>query len=292
MYHCYMEKRFHQGSLDLIETADEILTDFAERGFVVTLRTLYYQLVSENIILNTEAAYKRLGTTISDGRLAGLIDWEHLSDQTRYIRKRSHWTDPGDILKDVARHYAIDLWDSQDVRPEVWIEKDALIGIISDVCRELDVTHFSCRGYVSQSEMWRASQRILGYIASDHKPTILHFGDHDPSGLDMTRDIGERIALFCGQDIEVKRIALTYDQVLEFALPPNPAKVSDTRSKGYIEQFGLRSWELDALSPEFLVGMVRESVESLIDEDRFENSRAAEIRDKERLRKLSENYSL
>ncbi len=109
------------------------------------------------------------------------------------------------------------------------------------ICEELDVPYFSCRGYTSQSEMWAAAQRLLGYIWAKQRQhvTILHFGDHDPSGIDMTRDIRERLSLFCGgEGFAVRRIALNMDQVRQYDPPPNPAKLTDTRVDAYLRKYG------------------------------------------------------
>ena len=110
-------------------------------------------------------------------------------DRTRELRTLSHWDDPSSIVEACSKQFNLDLWDKQPFRPEVWIEKDALVGVFERVCRELDVPLFSCRGYTSQSEMWVAGQRMLQYKRNKQTPVIFHFGDHDPSGKDMSRDI-------------------------------------------------------------------------------------------------------
>lgn len=261
----YIDKTFRQDSLSLIYQADEILTDLADQGFAVTLRTLYYQFVSLNLIENKESEYKRLGGIINDARLAGLIDWEHITDRTRNLQSIAHWKTPQEIIEVVAPSYTLDKWDSQTWRPEVWIEKDALLGVIEKTCRNLDVPFFSCRGYVSQSEMWRASVRLKHYLETGQTPIIFHLGDHDPSGIDMTRDIQDRLALFTGEDIAVKRLALNWEQIEKFSPPPNPTKVSDSRVGGYISRFGRSSWELDALPPQTIVKLIEDAISEIVD---------------------------
>jgi hypothetical protein len=141
---------------------------------------------------------------------------------------------------------------------EVWIEKDALIGVIDGVCRELDVPFFSCRGYVSDSEMWTAAYNRMD---KGEQTIVLHLGDHDPSGIDMTRDIRERLDLFSMEaDIEVRRIALTMDQIDELKPPPNPAKITDSRFEGYAAEYGDESWELDALEPQYIADLIQTAV--------------------------------
>jgi len=145
----------------------------------------------------------------------------------------------------------------------VWIEKEALSGVIADVCNEMDVPYFACKGYVSQSEQWRAYQRARFHSSqSDQKTTILHFGDHDPSGIDMTRDNQDRLDCFLGYDntIKVERLALNWDQIEEFNPPPNPAKMTDSRFAGYVTKYGDESWELDALEPRVMTDLIRDHV--------------------------------
>jgi len=266
----YRDHVFKPRSLEIIDQANEIIEEYTEQGFDLTLRQLYYQFVSRDLIANTQQEYSKLGAIISDARLAGLIDWEAIVDRTRELRKTDTWESPRDILMAAAESYCMDPWDTQSVRVEVWIEKDALIGVIEGVCKKKwRVPHFSCRGYTSQSEMWAAAQRICNEYSHHAKVVILHLGDHDPSGLDMTRDITDRLEMFClgnGFDPpEVKRIALNWDQIQRYKPPPNPAKVTDSRARAYIQQFGHESWELDAMEPRVLAALVETEIRKLLD---------------------------
>lgn len=258
-------KKFHAGTLRLIETCNGILHDYDLQGYELTLRQLYYQLVSRGIIENNDKSYKNLGSIVNDARLAGLIDWNGIIDRTRNLKGLGHWDNPAEIIKSAARSYRVDMWENQRYRPEVWVEKDALAGVVARAANELDVPYFSCRGYTSQSEMWRAAQRMQGYRLNLQTPVIIHLGDHDPSGIDMSRDIEDRLVMFMG-GVDVRRIALNMDQVEEFNPPPNPAKLTDSRCEGYIQTFGDESWELDALSPETLTELISEEIKSLIDQ--------------------------
>lgn len=264
--HTYIEKRFSTKSLLLINQANEIIRDYALEGMSLTLRQLYYQFVSRDLLPNKQSEYKRLGNIISDARLAGLIDWNAIEDRTRVRKKNSHWDSPGEIIETAASGFMLDRWEGQKYRPEVWIEKQALEGVISKICNELDVPYFACKGYNSQSNMWESSQRMLGHVYDGQTPIIIHLGDHDPSGIDMTRDIFDRQKLFTG-GVEVKRIALNYDQVEEYDPPPNPAKLTDSRADTYVDNYGMSSWELDALEPRVIRRLIKETVEALIDEE-------------------------
>jgi hypothetical protein len=210
---------------------------------------------------------------INDARLAGLIDWEAIVDRTRNLQKNSHWTSPKEIVEGAASQYQIDKWATQEYRVEVWVEKDALIGILENICRRLDVSFFSCRGYTSQSEMHEAAQRLLRWKnVHDQKPVIIHLGDHDPSGKDMTRDIQERMDLFAGESdvVTVERIALNMDQIKLYRPPPNPAKITDSRARNYIKEFGQKSWELDALDPKVIEKLIRSTVNQYLDQEKYD----------------------
>jgi hypothetical protein len=130
------------------------------------------------------------------------------------------------------------------------------------------VPYFSCRGYTSQSELWSAARRLSRYESAGQDTVVIHLGDHDPSGVDMTRDIQERLALF-GSTATVRRIALNMAQVEQYDPPPNPAKLTDSRATGYISAFGESSWELDALDPATLDRLIDDEIRSWRDEDRW-----------------------
>ncbi len=271
----YKNVSFQEATLGLITRCNEIITEYQRQGFILTLRQLYYQLVARDMIPNRQTEYKRLGSIVNDARLAGLIDWQAIEDRTRNLRALSHWSRPHDIVQACADQFRLDMWATQNFRPEVWVEKDALVGVIEGACEELDVPFFSCRGYTSQSEMWVAAMRIKQHVRGGQTAIVFHFGDHDPSGKDMTRDITDRLQLFMG-GVEVKRLALNMEQVEEYDPPPNPAKTTDSRYRAYIAEFGAESWELDALEPAVIAGLIRDAVSGLIDAAAWK-ARAAQV---------------
>lgn len=280
----YIEKKFSNKSLAIIAQANVIIQEYAAQGFSLTLRQLYYQFVARDLIPNQQSEYKRLGSIINDARLAGFIDWEAIEDRTRFLRANSHWNSPADIVEACADQYRVNLWNTQQYRPEVWIEKDALIGVIEPVCRDYDVPYFACRGYTSQSEQWRAGQRMLEHLEHGYTPVVLHFGDHDPSGIDMTRDNEDRLFMFTGftgmDNVEVRRLALNADQIKEYDPPPNPAKITDSRYSSYVVQHGQMSWELDALEPQVIAGLIRDELEGLIDMTAWSEALAVQREDR------------
>lgn len=304
----FTPKKFGSRSYQIIMRSNAILEEYDAQGFDMTLRQLYYQMIARDLFpeswiderynaknnlpldtKNTLKNYKNFGNIINDARLAGLLDWDHIVDRTRNIVSPPHWTSPESIIEAVADQYAIDKWEGQEYRPEVWIEKEALSGVFERICFNLDIPMFACRGYTSQSEMYSASQRFAQYERNDQKPFILHFGDHDPSGIDMTRDIADRLSIF-QMDIEVDRLALNFDQVKQYKPPPNPAKVTDSRAAVYIRKYGRQSWELDALQPDVLAKLVEDQIESIIDRKVWDARVAEETEQKVVLRQISDRF--
>lgn len=307
----YINKRFHYDSRVVIKKANEILENYARQGYDLTLRQLYYQFVARDILPNSQASYDRLGGIVNDARLAGLIDWNHIVDRTRNLRDLSHWEQPSDIIDASASQFRIDKWATQPSRCEVWIEKDALVGVIAGSCEKWDVPYFSCRGYTSQSEMWGASQRYLEHIETGQSVEIFHFGDHDPSGIDMSRDIFERLELFLTVDywrahgetefyaesgpfireqFHLNRIALNMDQIEQYDPPPNPAKLTDSRAGGYVREYGYDSWELDALEPSVISALIESEIESILDNEQWQIASDEQVEHRRLLKAVSDDW--
>ena len=285
----YKEINFRGKSLELIELINQVVDEYSSQGYELTLRQTYYQLVARGYIPNNERSYKNIGNLINDGRLAGLIDWHSITDRTRNLRRNSHWTTPSSVIESAMYSYMLDKWEGQPNYVEVWVEKDALVDIVGQACGSIDTPFFSCRGYTSQSEMWAAAQRFIRQNRIRDNCFIIHLGDHDPSGIDMTRDIQERLWMF-GADVEVKRVALTMEQVQTYNPPPNPAKITDSRCGKYMEEFGDESWELDALEPQMMTRLIRDEVTALRDDDIYYAVCEREAKEKEELRMISRRY--
>lgn len=285
----YKSINFRQSSLELIRLVNEVIEEYSAQGYELTLRQAYYQLVARGYIPNNEKSYKNIGNLINDGRLAGLIDWYSITDRTRNLRRNSHWDNPADVIASAKYSYLLDKWEGQPNYVEVWVEKDALVDVVGQACRPLDVPYFSCRGYTSQSEMWAAAQRFIRQEDREQR-LIIHLGDHDPSGIDMTRDIQERLEMF-GADVYVKRVALTMEQIEFYTPPPNPAKITDSRCEKYIAEFGNESWELDALEPKVITDLIRDEVTAYRDDDLYREVSRKENREKTELQMLCDNYT-
>jgi hypothetical protein len=286
----FIDHKFTKASLALIEQANKILNEYNQQGLTLSLRQLFYVFVSRDLIENTQREYKKIGDVISNARLAGLVDWGMMEDRTRFMRGPNSWDSPDEILESVATQYREDLWRNQPYRPEVWIEKDALVGVIERVCYKFRVKFFACRGYSSQSAQYEAGKRFEQYLQNGQKPIVLHLGDHDPSGLDMTRDNRERVSMFAGKMIELRRLALNMDQVEEYNPPPNAAKETDSRATDYIEAHGDSSWELDALEPSVINDLIEAELLSLIDEEKWKADKAQEEERKKLLAQLPSKW--
>jgi hypothetical protein len=282
----------HAATLAVVEQAIGIIAEYQAQGFTLTLRQLFYQFVARELIKNTFNEYKRLGVIIRNARDGGLIDWSAIEDRTREVNTHSAWDSPADIVRSAADTYCNDPWESQRWRPEVWIEKDALLGVIEDVCTEYRVPYFAHRGNNSQTLQYQAGKRFSGYLRQGLNPLVLHLADHDPNGIDMTRDNRERLALYARAEVEVRRVALNMDQVRRYRPPPNFAKEGDTRTSGYREQFGTdKCWELDALSPTVISDLIRDELEQLIEPKAWRKALAREERGRKLLEAAAANWT-
>jgi hypothetical protein len=266
----FTDHRFQAPKLERIRQANEIIFEYQDAGYSLTLRQLYYQFVARSLMPNTDKEYTNLGNLLARARDAGLVGWDALEDRTRHLYGLHAWSSIPAFVVDLAHRFRMDVWELQDCYVEVWVEKEALIDVAGQACNGLQINQFPCRGYASTTAMYDAAKRFLEHADDGRKPVVLHLGDHDPSGIDMTRDIAKRLTMYSGGKVGddcVKRIALNMDQIEEYKPPPNPAKISDTRAADYIRKYGNYSWELDALEPSVLVSLIRSEAEKYIDLD-------------------------
>lgn len=297
MKQCYVDKRFNTETRKLIAMLEVIIEDYQAQGFTLSVRQLYYQLVARDIIPNTEQSYKRIASILNDARLAGLIDWDAIEDRNRDIEVRSRWPSGKSVVESAARGFHMDMWDTQTHRLFVIVEKAALAGVLGGICRHYDVPLLAARGYPSVSIVRElVMDHIMPAMMADQIPCILHLGDHDPSGIDMTRDLDERIRMFSEEgrfdaEISIERIALTMRQINEKNPPPNPAKTTDSRFIDYRKKFGDDSWELDALEPSYLVDLVEGKIKENIDHSAWAE-RHDEIEDiRRRLHRVAREFA-
>lgn len=287
---CYEPKRFTKEHTALIERINAIIQPYEARGQRVSVRQIYYQLVQMNIIRNRATEYQRMVGIMTDARMAGVMSWTAFEDRNRSLKGINSVDGPPQAIARMMRRYALDLWANQDWRPEVWIEKRSLEGTISDICNKLRVDFFATGGYSSVTETWAAGQRFLNYIHKGQRPIIFYLGDHDPSGIDMTRHVRETVSTFVGQPVYVQRIALNKDQIEEGGYPHNPAKLSDSRAGvradgsiipgSYVDLHGYESWELDVFTPDEMEDIIAKSILPIRDQARWDEMVAEETQDK------------
>lgn len=219
---------------------------------------------------------------MSDARLAGLVDWDAIEDRGREPDVPSQWSGLPSLAESALAAYRRPRWEGQEYYAELWVEKQALAGVLAPLANEYHATLMVNKGYSSTSAMYDSARRFKQH--SDQKPILFYLGDHDPSGEDMVRDIGARMETFGVEDLEVRKLALTMAQVKEHNPPPNPAKLTDPRAQGYIAEHGDSSWEVDALDPETLSEIIRSHFDEIIDRDAMDEVIAREEKDKAALR--------
>ncbi len=266
------------------ETDAETLTDqittivdyYRSISIRLTNRQLYYQLVGKDLIPNAHEVYKRICTFLTDLRYAGIIDWSAIEDKSRVPIKHAEWENVSDLIESAVGAYRLPRWQDQDYYVEMYCEKEAGVNVLETISNKYHIYFGFNKGYSSASAMYDLAQRVSIQINGGKRVIILYFGDHDPSGLDMIRDIRDRIKEFVTQgkwpvdpDFEIIPVSLTMEQIEEYNPPANPAKITDPRAKWYIKQFGQVSWELDAIDAIELRRIAEEAVLEYVDMDLY-----------------------
>jgi len=249
-----------------------------------TVRQTFYQLVSRGVISKTEGEYKStVVRMLASMRRSGDIPFGWIADNTRWMRKPVSHSSLSDMLEQSQRFYRRAMWDNQPVYVEIWLEKDALSGVLYEVTAEFDVPLMVTRGYPSISYLYDAAEAI----AETGKPAFLYyFGDYDPSGCDITRAVESGIREFApNTEIHFERVAVTREQIDGWALPTRPTKQTDSRSVG----FDGDSVEVDSIPPATLRDLVRHRIVQHIDRRQMAASRAIEGQERETLRNIIAN---
>lgn len=256
----------------IIQNSVEILSRY-EPG-VLTIRALHYQLVSIGMT-NTLQHYKRVVAAMEVARWDGLVDFEAFSDRDRGMVGETRFDetnleDKQDEAKNQIglwmRSYSKNRWENQPYYPEVLIEKKALEGVFAKPCRNWNVAVGACKGYPSLTFLFELSERFKEAERQGKAPVIIYFGDYDPSGEDIPRSIVDNLQKFGVQSVELRRVALMEKQVIEWKLPPAPAKETDSRTANWD---GLGQVELDAVKPEKLISMLNEAIENIFDPELY-----------------------
>lgn len=324
----YRVVNFREDTRDIIEKMNDVLSEY--NGQKLSARQVYYRFIGGNLLpdswidveynrkkglpddtKNTEKNYKRLLGILADARYAGLVDWDAIEDRGREPKVPNEWSSLDELIDAALDQFRLPRRADQPRHVEVWVEKDALAGVLGPIARRNHVSLTVNKGYSSASAMKAAADRMLtalgvarvdvrcencgtGYenrnrngkcegcdavsgpdyryfdaddndVYPDKEVVVLYLGDHDPSGEDMVRDVRDRLVEFGVPNLRVEKVGITMEQIRRFDPPPNPAKINDPRAKAYIEKFGDRSWELDALPPRELNRIVEQAINKFTD---------------------------
>jgi hypothetical protein len=260
-----------------------IMMEFERQQPPMTVRQMFYRMSAQNIVPKTESGYDKVGYALKNMRLEGAIPFEWIADNTRWMRKPRTHSDMATMLAESARFYRRDLWANQPDYVEIWLEKDALAGVVYDVTSEFDVPLYVSRGYSSVSYVYAAAEALK---AIDKPKYIYHLGDYDASGKDAARDIQEKLWKF-GADFEFIEIAVTDEQIDLFNLQTRPPKPKDSRAKQWGDK---QAVELDAIPPSMLRRLVRDVIEQHIDQGELQRLKAIEAQEKATLDKLITDF--
>lgn len=309
MKEAFITNRFSSKSRGLLGKINSIMEDYAQQGYDISLRQLFYLLAGHGHIPKTEKSYKNLGNLVSNARLAGLIDWDMIRDRGRGAIHSPHCESIPELINRMKYGFRVDMWARQPAYVEVFVEKQSLEGVLEPVCNELDIPFSSNKGYSSNSAYYDASKRYLSAAYAGKELHVIYLGDHDPSGLDMTVDIDSRftrfiqtildnnifsdeeIAAFEPRPHELHRLALNLAQVRAMRLQSSPAKMKDPRANEYVRRFGTQdTWELAAIEPRELARLVNDAVNRLIDRKLWDEDKAREAKGREYLQAFADTY--
>lgn len=287
-YVCYKSWRPRSNSLRILK----FCIRFTEKHKQVSVRQVYYGLVSAQILESAMKNYHRVSRVLVRARLAGIITFNRIVDDTREAEKTPSWDNMEEILKAAIDQYRSDWWEDQPYYVEVWLEKRALRRIFFPITNSYDVYLMPGGGYESWSALWQGSKRFKTRFEErarrGQKLVILYFGDLDPSGKDMPRDIQKRFGVL-GLDFAVIEVALTRRDIEEYNLPRNPTKPKDTRNKWYKQKYGITyAVELDALPPEVLREKIHQAIRAYMDIDKLNAHIYRDQRNQTRWRRIIE----
>lgn len=264
-------------SNDQMELIRSRLFDIVSADQPMTVRQVYYCAVSCGLIAKTEDAYKVVKRLLVEMRRGGAIPYRWLADRTRFVRRPQTFTCIEAALHHAAHSYRRSLWQELDERVEVWLEKDALAGVLIEVTNRFDVPLMVTRGYASLSFLHDAAEQI----AAEGKPTtIYYFGDLDPSGVDIPVKVKRELRAFAPDiDIEIEVVAVTRQLAKDWKLPTRPTKASDSRSSSFEGD----SVEVDAIPPAKLRELCRQRLEAHVSPQMLEQHEAFEASEREAL---------
>ena len=286
----FEERRFAAKTAKVIEQANEIMEEYS--GDKLTPRQLHYQFVARDLYENTMRNYKKLGDILRNGRMAGLISWDLVQDRTRGL---TGWgwgeSSPAGAISTAAYSYKERRWANQPVKVEIWVEKDALSGVLVDPGVEWRLNYFATKGYPSISSLKAAADRFKAQERRDERTVILNLSDHDPEGLHMPEQVGEALESFGVSNVEIRRVGLTMEQIRQHQPPPSAAKRTSSRVQSYYDATGTdQAWELAALKPAVIQDLIKEEVKGIVDYDLWDEAVEKERANRELMIKVSDRW--
>ncbi|MCX8069754.1 MAG: hypothetical protein N2738_04555 [Thermodesulfovibrionales bacterium] len=267
--------------LDHINNVFEDLQDFLP----LSLRQVYYQLVSALVIPNNRNSYIALSRLLKEARLKGLVSWDMIEDRTRQYVNNTGFDDVGGFVSQELNYflegYKRNVMQTQPFYVEVWVEKDALSNVFRPVCSEYGISLTICKGFSSVTFLHNYSRRVFSAYSRNQYPIVLFFSDFDPSGMSMMTACKDTLHEMGVKGIEFKRVALTPEQIEKYDLPVSvdAIKSGDTRAKNHIQKHGLLAVELDAIRPDILQGIIKEAIEDVVDLDLFKQELMGQQKD-------------
>ena len=254
-------KRKRRTKQELQTILDATRAILAEEEGAITIRHLFYRLVSQRLLDKEEREYDKLISYLMKWRRAGEINWSAFADNTRYYYGTRGYLSMNDALRDLMDSYKRNLWASQDAFVEIWCEKDAIVSIISSIASQFGVRTFPLHGFSSATALYGAAEMFKDASRAGKQVYIYYFGDYDPSGVHIDRSAIKNLKKDHGVEPIFQRVAITPEQIERYGLTTRPSKKTDSRSKNFKGE----SVEIDAMPMGVLRSMVEECITQHID---------------------------
>jgi hypothetical protein len=287
----FKDHRFQKKTRERLERIKVIIAEYEARGFKLGCRQIHYQFVARGWHENTENNVGKINSTLRNAREAGEVDWDMIEDRSRQLIEPVTYDGPADRIEYASYSYAEEPWKDQRYRPIVCIEKHGLLESITGVCDEHGVLYFAHHGSCSRTILYKVAKRCAEISDQGQTPLVLHLSDHDPTGKQMDHSVSNSISKYANRKIEMRRLGLTKQQVRQYRLIPFPAKETDPRYNEYVEEHGVSAWELDALEPEAISGLIRTELNKLIDRKKWKAAKRQEERNRAQIKWVADNWT-
>ena len=266
-------KRTRRTNAEMESLLDAVKSELASTSERMTIRHLFYRLANNaKAIAKTEAAYSNLCRHLSVWRKAGEIPYSAFVDSTRWYYGTTGFSSVEEALHDCAASYRKNLWRTEGRHVEVWCEKETIASLLSAAAARYGVQVFVCRGFASLSSLWDAAESFKGYREAGHDVHLLYFGDRDPSGVLVDQTLERTFRDTFNVKIDLRRVAVTPEQIEQYNLPTRPTKTGTTHARGFVGE----SVEIDAMEPAELHRLVDDALSGFIDARALEAAKVAE----------------